>query len=119
MNKKLSTKEREEIVTKGFFVDYLETKEYVTESRLREILDSKNYVTEDFLVEYVHAILDSKNYITKDYLDMRFEKAQKTTHQYMQALMEHSREQTLVLIDAFQGRFERIERRLDLKPWGL
>jgi hypothetical protein len=104
MNKKLSTKERGETVTKGFLVDYLETKEYVTVSRLEEILDSKNYVTKDYLEQT---------------LDTRFNAFQKDMHQHLNALMEHNREQTLILIEAFQGRFERIERHVDLEPWTL
>jgi hypothetical protein len=89
MNKKLSPKERKESVTKGFLVDYLQSMEYVTESKLKEILDD------------------------------RFSKFQKDIHQHLNALMEHNREQTLTLIEAFQGRFERIERHVDLAPWTL
>ena len=100
MKNKIYPKEREETVTKGFFEDYL---------------DSKNYVTKEYL--------DSKNYVTKEYLnqtlDNRFETFQKDMYQHIGALMEHNREQTLLLIDAFQSRFERIERHLDLKYCGL
>ncbi len=91
MKRKLSTKERDEVVTKG----YLEDQDFVT----------KQYIEE-------------QNFVTKDYLDMRLETFQKDMYQHITALMEHNREQTLVLIDAFQGRFERIERRLDIGAWG-
>ncbi|MCB9806110.1 hypothetical protein H6775_03045 [Candidatus Nomurabacteria bacterium] len=43
--KKLSKKEREEVVTKGYLVDYLESQNYIT----KEYLESKNYVTKDYL----------------------------------------------------------------------
>lgn len=69
--KKLTQKEREQAVTKGFLEDCLESKEFVTQGFLTDYLDSKEYVTKDFLVDY----LDSREYVTKgflvDYLDSR------------------------------------------------
>lgn len=97
MKQIVSPEEREEVVTKGFLVDYMQSMEYVTESRLKEILDKT--------------------------LDDRFSSFQKDLYQHMHqhigALMEDNHHQVQILIEAFQGRFERIERRMDLKPWGM
>lgn len=53
--KKLSSKERNQVVTKGYLTDHLE---------------EVGMVTKDFLVDY----LEKQNYVTKDFLDDRLEK---------------------------------------------
>lgn len=51
--RKLSKKERGEVVTKGY-------------------LEDAGMVTKDFFVDYLEKTLESKNYVTKDYLENRF-----------------------------------------------
>jgi CRISPR/Cas system type I-B associated protein Csh2 (Cas7 group RAMP superfamily) len=96
MSKKLSKKERGEVVTKGYLHDVLDDK-------------LRNYVTKDYM--------ESKNYVTKDYLDERFIKFRKEINKdfahHTGVLMEDNHDTIKTLIEAFENRFERIDRRLD------
>lgn len=90
MEKKISKKEREEVVTKGFLVDYL---------------DSKDYITKDYL--------DSQNYVTKDYFETRLEstinkaleKQSKEFYRHMEALMEHHMHSLQVFMENMDERY--------------
>ena len=86
MKKKLSQKEREEVVTKGFLSDYLDSKNYIT----KDYLDSKNYITKDYL---------------EDYLDMRFKKQTLEFKQYLDSLMEHQMHQLQILMEQMDERY--------------
>ena len=57
MKKKLSKKERGEVVTKGFLEDYLDSKDYATKAHVQEIFnyyqsDMKHHI--DSLIERQH-----------------------------------------------------------------
>ena len=110
MKKKLSQKERGEVVTKGFLEDYLdktlESKNYVT----KDYLESKNFVTKEYL--------DQQNFVTKDWaLDM-FETFEKRIveefRNHTGALMEFHTHQNQLIVDALISRIERIERHVGL-----
>ena len=77
MKKKLSQKEREEVVTKGFLEDYLDSKDYATKAHVQEIFnyyqsDMKHHI--DSLIErqhdYFRAIIET--------LEGRFERNEDT-----------------------------------------
>lgn len=91
MEKKLSTNEREEVVTKGYLEDFMESRQYVTK-------------------EY----MESKQYVTKDYLDDRLDKHQKEYFTHIEALMEDYHGRMYTLVELFERRFERVEHRLDI-----
>lgn len=99
MKKKLSQKERGEVVTKGFLEDYLD-----------KTLESKNYVTKDYLTQ--------QNFVTKDWaLDMSetFEKRiVEEFRNHTGALMEFHAHQNQLIVDALVSRIERIERHVGL-----
>lgn len=84
MKGEISQKEREEVVTKGFLSDYL---------------DSKNYITEDYLDKRLEI------YVTKDYLDVRLQEQTTEFKQYMEALMEHHMHQLQVFIEHMDDRY--------------
>lgn len=111
MKKKLSKKERGEAVTKG----YLEDQNYVT----KDFLKSQNYVTKDFLKSqnYVtERYLDQKleKYVTKDWASEMFEIYDKRAQDRMETLMEDNRDAIKSIVEAFESRFERIERKLEI-----
>lgn len=103
--RKLSQKEQEEVVTKGFLVEYLEktleekleSKNYVTKDYLEEVLESKNYITKDYL--------DSKNYITKDYFEEGLNKQSADFRQHLESLMEHQMDQLQVFMEQMDNRY--------------
>jgi len=97
MKKKLSQKERNEVVTKGFLID----NNFVTESRLEEILDSKNYVTKDWAQEMFETF---QKIIREDF-------AQQTG-----ALIEAFRHENRLVVEALESRIERVERYVGLSP---
>lgn len=80
MSKKLSKKEREKVVTKG----YLEDKDYVTKDYLDKKLD---------------------NYVTKDYLDIRLNELSKEFKDYVSALIEHQTHQLQTFYEGFDNRY--------------
>lgn len=105
--RKLSSKESKELVTKGY---------------LEEVLESKNYVTKGYFYDTLEKVLESKDYATNDRLDMVIEevaslKVQVTefreeSFRHMSALMEDNRHQFRLFMEAFEARFERIERKV-------
>jgi hypothetical protein len=95
MKKKLSQKERNETVTKGFLVDYLEKQEYITRPVLEEILESKNYVT-------------------KDWAQDMFETLLREFQNHTSALAESFRHENSLIIEALTHRIERIENHIGL-----
>jgi hypothetical protein len=134
MKKKLSQKERGEVVTKGFLKDYLDSKNYIT----KDYLDSKNYITKDYLdsKNYITKdYLDSKNYITKDYLDSKdyitreylegkdyatrshvdsiFDYYQSDMKHHIDSLIERQHDYFRAIIETLEGRFERNESKLE------
>ncbi len=108
---KLSQKERDEVVTKGY---------------LEDVLDQRNFVNKDYFHNTLNLVLESKNYSTNDRLDMVIEEVASIKTQlsqmqielgednrrHMSALMEDNRHQISLLIEAFEARFERIERKV-------
>lgn len=90
MNKKLSQKERGEVVTKGFLEDYL---------------DSKNYITRDYL--------DSKDYATRSHVDSIFNYYQSDMKHHIDSLIEQQHDYFRAIIETLEGRFERNEERLE------
>lgn len=96
MNKrKLSQKERNEPVNKGFLVD----NHYLTEERLEEILDSKNYATKD----YVYDMFET------------FEKS--IVNEFSRqtgSLIEAFRHENRLVIESLESRIERVERHVGL-----
>jgi len=87
MIKKLSNKEREDNVTKGY---------------LHDVLDDKlsAYVTKDFLIN------DFKNQLKIELED--------SFTRHIQVLMEDNYSTTMTLIEAFQNRFKIIEKHIGL-----
>lgn len=71
MNKKLTKKEREEVVTKGYLNDYLESQNYVTKQYLDEKLE--NYVTKDYLDERFKYYVDVLKEVNNDKFEVIFE----------------------------------------------
>ncbi len=90
MKKKLSKKEREENVTKGFLTDFLE---------------EGGYVTESFIV--------SQNYATKDYVSEIFNYYQSDMKHHIDSLIERQHDYFCAIIETLEGRFERNERDID------
>ena len=93
--KKLSQKERNEVVTKGFLVDYLdkvldEKLESKLESKLEEKLESKNYVTKEYL---------------EDRLDKSLTKQSKDFYQHMEALIEHQLHSIQTFMESMDDRY--------------
>lgn len=84
--KKLSKKERGEVVTKG----YLEDQEYVTNSYLK----AQDYVTKSYLNEV---------------LDKRFEEFRKEINKdfkyHIDVLIEHQKDQLQVLLEGLDNRY--------------
>ncbi len=80
--KKLSQKEREEVLTKGFLID----NKYLTLRTLDEIMDPKNRITKEQL--------ESKLKLLKD--DAR---------QHIESLMEHQMHQLQVLMEQMDERY--------------
>ena len=97
MKKKLSQKERNEPVTKGFLADYLDKKEYITRPVLEEILESKNYVTKDWAQGMFETILSEFRTQTG-------------------ALIESFRHENRLVIESLESRIERVERYVGLEP---
>ncbi len=85
--KKLSKKERNEAVTKGFIED-------------------QGFVTKGYLED----VLNEKDYVTKSYMHEAFEVLDHKMQHYTTVVMEDNRAQTLKLIEAFDSRFIRLER---------
>jgi hypothetical protein len=135
MKQKMSKKEQNEPVTKGFLQDYneyLERKGYVTESSLEIILENKDYVTKDFLKKQDYVTKDflkKQDYVTKDFLmkqdyvtkdwamDMFrvFEKriSEDFTRQ-TNALVEIIRHENRLIVEALVHRIERVENYIGL-----
>ncbi len=90
MKKKLSKKEREEVVTKGFLEDYLE---------------SRNYITKEYL--------DSKDYATKAHVQEIFNYYQSDMKHHIDSLIERQHDYFRAIIETLEGRFERNEDALD------
>jgi hypothetical protein len=86
MKKKLSQKEREETVTKGFLSDCLE--DTVTKGFLSDCL--KDYVTKDYLTETINNAM---------------EKQAKDFYQHMDALMEHHMHMLQVFMENMDDRY--------------
>ncbi len=109
MKKKLSQKERNESVTKGFLEDYkdfLERKKYVTESSLKKTLENKDYVTKDFLKK--------QDYVTKDWATEMYQKITEEFARHTNALVEMIRHENRLIIEALEHRIERIENYIGL-----
>jgi hypothetical protein len=83
MRKKLSQKERDEAVTKGFLEDYLD-----------EVLESKNYITKDYFEERLEST------ITK-----ALEKQSKDFYQHMDALIEHQLHSLQTFMESMDDRY--------------
>jgi len=88
MKKELSQKEREEVVTKGFLVDYLDKKEYITRPVLEEILEKK-----------------LEPYVTKDYLDKRMKEQSADFRQHLDSLIEHHMNQLQIFMESMDERY--------------
>ncbi len=82
MKRKMSPKEREEVVTKGFLID----QKYLTLKTLEEIMDPKNRVTKESLEKRL-ALLSS---------DFR---------QHLETLMEHQINQLQILMEQMDERY--------------
>lgn len=85
---KLSSKERKEPVTKGYFNDVLESRNYAKNERL------------DMVIEEVAEI------------KVKLIELGEENRRHMSALMEDNHHKFRLLIEAFEARFERIERKL-------
>jgi hypothetical protein len=85
---KLSKKEREEPVTKGYLTDYLEDK-------------LENYVTKDYLDEKL------ENYVTKDYLDKKIDQ---DLVRHIGAMLEDSNSKLQILFEHFDARTEELRK---------
>ena len=103
--KKLSQKERNESVTKGY-------------------LEDQDYVTKEYFHDTLEATLDKKDYATKDYvgasfeaMDLKFQGYMEDSRRHMTMLMEDNRHQIRLLMEGTNARFERIERHVGLEPW--
>jgi len=63
-------------------------------------------------------LLEEKQYVWKGYLDERFVKFRKEINEdfktHTAVLMEDNHDTIKMLIEAFENRFERIERKLDI-----
>ena len=99
MKRKLSQKERGEVVTKGFLEDYIDSKDFVTKDYLDQVLESKNYVTKN----YLHQTLEET-----------FSKYRQENRRHLEALMEDYHQRVYPLVELFDARFERIERKIGL-----
>jgi hypothetical protein len=73
MKKKLSQKEREEVVTKGY---------------LSDVLEERNYITKDYFEEHLESTINKA-----------LEKQSKEFYQHMEALMEHQMNQLQVFME--------------------
>jgi hypothetical protein len=82
MGIKISKKEREELVTKGFLID----NKYLTIRTLDEILDPKNR-------------------ITQEQLDTKINLLREDARQHLEALMEHRMHQLQVLMEQIDARY--------------
>ena len=95
--KKLTQKERNEAVTKG----YLEDRDYVT----------KDYIHDSF------AAMELRMERRFDLIDQKFELLREESYRHMVSLMEDNRHQIRILMEGNNIRFERIERHVGLEPW--
>ena len=82
MKKKLSQKERGEVVTKGFLIG----NKYVTLKTLDEIMDPKNRITREQVQNKLNLMKDD-------------------SRQYLEALMEHQMNQLQTLIEQMDERY--------------
>ncbi len=93
--KKLSQKERNQTVTKGF-------------------LEDQNFVTKDYLKEYI----DSKDFVTKEWSLEMFESFEKRMMEELKnhtnSLMDFARHENKLIVEALLYRIERIERHVNL-----
>jgi hypothetical protein len=88
--KKLTKKQREEVVTKGYLEDLLEEKDYVTKSHLNETLyDMMNTMSET---------MDRKISIAMDKQLQEF-------NRNMGALMEHQMHQIQIMFESLDTRY--------------
>lgn len=102
MKKKMSKKEQNKPVVKGFLEDYtnyLERKKYVTESSLEIILENKDYVTKDWTMDMFQMF---EKRISEDF-------ARQTN-----ALVEIIRHENRLIVEALIHRIERIENYIGL-----
>jgi len=97
MKKKLSQKERSEVVSKGFLEDYLE---------------SKNYVTKDWAYKMFETF--EKRILTS--FDEKINQVQKENRQYFETLLEYMDEKFNIFLEKVDARIERIERYVGLSP---
>ena len=103
--RKLTQKEREEAVTKG----YVEDQDFVTMKTLKK----HDYRTE----AYFKKALSSEDFATKEYVAEAFAAMDTKFQRYIQSLMEDNRHYFQVLMEGNNMRFERIERHVGLEPW--
>lgn len=104
--RKLSQKERNEPVTKGFLVD----NEYVTRSSLEEILDSKNYATKD----YIYEMLESFEKKIQISFDQKINEIQRDNRQHLETILEYMDQKLDIFLEKVDARIERVERYLGL-----
>jgi len=105
MNKKLSLKQRKEVITKGSLCDILDEKDYVSKEYLNNVLDEKGYVTKSFLMNEFKTEFKIE---LETFIENSFKR-------HVRVLMEDNHDTVMTLIEAFQNRFEKIEEKLGLK----
>ena len=80
--KKLTSKQRNEPVTKGFLVDH----KYLTIKTLEELMDPKNYVT-------------------KESLEQKLSLLSNESRQHLEALVEHQMHQLQIFMEQMDERY--------------
>jgi hypothetical protein len=101
---KLSKKENEQIVTKGYLDLVLEKKELISKKNLAKIIERNN----NFTKEYFEKKAEEKNYVTADCLDEKLDKKiDDKFGRYTGAIMEEFRSQIKMVIEYLQMVIER------------
>ena len=86
--KKLTPKQRNELVTKGSLSDFLVGNEYITRKILEDTLNKK-----------------LEPYVTKDYLDQRLKEQSSEFLQRLESLMEHQMNQLQIFMEQMDERY--------------
>lgn len=116
--KKLTQKERNEDVTKGYLEDQgYATKEYVHDSF--EVMDARMESRFEVIDQKFDAVDRKFDAIDRrfDALDQKLELFREESYRHMVSLMEDNRHQIRILMEGNNMRFERIERHVGLEPW--
>jgi hypothetical protein len=97
--KKLTKKERGEVVTKGYLFDSLDERDYVT----------KDFLMNEFKPQF-------KNELKTELIEELQIVINDSFARHIQALMEDNHATIMTLIESFENRFERIEKHVGLLP---